>query len=205
MGLFNINGGFWKFMNRFLDVLLLNFLWLIFSLPIFTMGAATCAAFQVSLKMVDDQEGYVGKMFIKAFKENFKQGTLMGLITLPSIYALYLLWQIVIKADDINFLVILGVILGTAIVIAMNLYTYPMIARYDNSLKNIIKNSTGICIQYFKKTLILVVLVSIEVLMILWNKVTVFVGILIGPEFIIFTISAISMQIFRAIENSSVN
>lgn len=205
MGLFNINGGFWKFMNRFLDVLLLNFLWLIFSLPIFTMGAATCAAFQVSLKMVDEQEGYVSKMFIKAFKENFKQGTLMGLITLPSIYALYLLWQIVIKADDINFLVILGVILGTAIVIAMNLYTYPMIARYDNSLKNIIKNSTGICIQYFKKTLILVVLVGIEVLMILWNKVTVFVGILIGPEFIIFTISAISMQIFRAIENSSVN
>lgn len=192
-------------MNRFLDVLLLNFLWLIFSLPIFTMGAATCAAFQVSLKMVDEQEGYVSKMFIKAFKENFKQGTLMGLITLPSIYALYLLWQIVIKADDINFLVILGVILGTAIVIAMNLYTYPMIARYDNSLKNIIKNSTGICIQYFKKTLILVVLVGIEVLMILWNKVTVFVGILIGPEFIIFTISAISMQIFRAIENSSVN
>lgn len=205
MGLFNINGGFWKFMNRFLDVLLLNFLWLIFSLPIFTMGAATCAAFQVSLKMVDEQEGYVSKMFIKAFKENFKQGTLMGLITLPSIYALYILWQIVIKADDINFLVILGVILGTAIVIAMNLYTYPMIARYDNSLKNIIKNSTGICIQYFKKTLILVVLVGIEVLMILWNKVTVFVGILIGPEFIIFTISAISMQIFRAIENSSVN
>lgn len=192
-------------MNRFLDVLLLNFLWLIFSLPIFTMGAATCAAFQVSLKMVDEQEGYVSKMFIKAFKENFKQGTIMGLITLPSIYALYILWQIVIKADDINFLVILGVILGTAIVIAMNLYTYPMIARYDNSLKNIIKNSTGICIQYFKKTLILVVLVGIEVLMILWNKVTVFVGILIGPEFIIFTISAISMQIFRAIENSSVN
>ena len=44
-------------------------------MPIFTIGSTTCAAFSVTLKMVDDEEGYVGKMFIKAFKENLKQAS----------------------------------------------------------------------------------------------------------------------------------
>ena len=77
MALFNMNSGFFKFINRLLDVLFLNFLWIICSLPIVTIGAATCAAFSISLKMVDDEEGYIGKAFFKEFKKNFKQGTLM--------------------------------------------------------------------------------------------------------------------------------
>ena len=94
MALFNMNSGFFKFINRLLDVLFLNFLWIICSLPIVTIGAATCAAFSISLKMVDDEEGYIGKAFFKEFKKNFKQGTLMWMITAPCIYILYLLWHV---------------------------------------------------------------------------------------------------------------
>lgn len=200
MGIFNINSGFSKFVNRLLDVLFLNLLWILFSLPIFTIGAATCAAFSVTLKMVDDEEGYVGKMFINAFKENFKQASLMWLITAPCIYVLYLEWQVVLKLDDISALVIIGAIFSTAFVIAMNLYTYPLIARYENSLKNMIKNSFGICMTYFGRTLFLWFLIALEVLIIFWNNWTLLVGILIGPEFIIFTVSGISKRIFQQID-----
>ena len=200
MGIFNINSGFSKFVNRLLDVLFLNLLWILFSMPIFTIGAATCAAFSVTLKMVDDEEGYVGKMFIKAFKENFKQASLMWLITAPCIYVLYLEWQVVLKLDDISAIVIIGAIFSTAFVIAMNLYTYPLIARYENSLKNMIKNSFGICMTYFGRTLFLCFLIALEVLIIFWNNWTLLVGILIGPEFIIFTVSGISKRIFQQID-----
>ena len=73
MALFNMNSGFFKFINRLLDVLFLNFLWIICSLPIVTIGAATCAAFSISLKMVDDEEGYIGKSFFKEFKKNLSR------------------------------------------------------------------------------------------------------------------------------------
>lgn len=69
MALFNMNSGFFKFINRLLDVLFLNFLWIICSLPIVTIGAATCAAFSISLKMVDDEEGYIGKAFLRNLKK----------------------------------------------------------------------------------------------------------------------------------------
>lgn len=200
MGLFNINGGFAKFMNRAIDVFILSILWLVFSLPLVTIGASTCAAYYVSLKMVDDEEGYIAKDFIKGFKTNFRQGTIVWAFTAPCIYVVYLMWQVVIKSDDINFIVIVGAILFTALVIACFLYTYPMIARYENSLPKIIRNSIGICIQYFKRTVIVIVLVAIEVVIISWNKWTLLVGLLIGPDFIIFTISAFAKRIFLDLE-----
>lgn len=202
MALFNINSGFFKFINRLLDVLFINLLWIICSLPIVTIGASTCAAFSITLKMVDDEEGYIGKTFFKAFKQNFKQGTLMWLITAPCVYMLYLLWQMVIKSEDINAIVIIGVILLTAIAISINLYSYPLIARYENSLKKIIKNSFGICVQFFIKTLILIAVVAVEIIIIMWNRWTLLAGIIIGPEFIIYTISGVSKKIFLQIEKS---
>ena len=202
MALFNMNSGFFKFINRLLDVLFLNFLWIICSLPIVTIGAATCAAFSISLKMVDDEEGYIGKALFKEFKKKFKQGTLMWMITAPCIYILYLLWQLVIKSEDINVIVIIGVIFLTAIAISINLYSYPLIARYENSLRNIIKNSFGICLQYFVKTIILTVVVVIEIVIIMWNRWTLLAGIIIGPEFIIYTISGVSKKIFLQIEKN---
>ena len=200
MALFNINSSFFKFINKLLDVLLLNLLWILCSLPVVTIGAATCAAFSVTLKMVDDEEGYIVKPFFKYFKQNFKQGTLMWLVTAPQIYLLYLLWQLVFKSDDINAIVIIGVIFLTALSISMNIYSYPLIARYENSLKKIIKNSFGISIQYFGKTIILIAVIALEFFLILWNRWTLLVGIIIRPEFVIYTISGVSKKIFLQIE-----
>ena len=200
MALFNINSSFFKFINKLLDVLLLNLLWILCSLPVVTIGAATCAAFSVTLKMVDDEEGYIVKPFFKYFKQNFKQGTLMWIFTAPQIYLLYLLWQLVFKSNDINAIIIIGVIFLTALSISMNIYSYPLIARYENSLKKIIKNSFGISIQYFGKTIILIAVIALEFFLILWNRWTLLVGIIIGPEFVIYTISGVSKKIFLQIE-----
>jgi hypothetical protein len=53
---------------------------------------------------------------------------------------------------------------------------------------------------YFGRTLFLCFLIALEVLIIFWNNWTLLVGILIGPEFIIFTVSGISKRIFQQID-----
>ncbi len=197
-----MDSGFARFMNKAVDVFILNILWVVFSIPVVTIGAATCAAFSVTLKMVDDEEGYVAKMFIKAFKSNFKQSTIMWCITAPCIYLCYLIWQFIIKGDDVHFVIIIGAILFTAVAICVNLYTYAIIARYDNTLKKSILNSVVICMLYFWRTLMIVALVALELLLIFWNRWTMLAGILIGPEFIIYTISGVSKRIFQTIEKN---
>ena len=58
-------------MSRIFDMMCLNVLWLVCSLPIFTIGASTTAMYTVMLKVVKNEEGYIVKGFFKAFKENF--------------------------------------------------------------------------------------------------------------------------------------
>lgn len=196
MSIFNVNSGFARFMSRAVDVLELNILWVIFSLPVFTMGASTCAAYYVTLKLVDEEEGYIGKMFLKAFKDNFKQGTIMWFITAACGYLCYLIWQAISKGDDVNFIIIVGAIILTAIVVTVNFYTYPLLARYENTIKKSIMNSIVICTLYFGRTLITLAVTALEFVIIFWNKWTMLAGILIGPEFIIYTISGFAKKIF---------
>ena len=76
-----------------MDMLKLNFMWLLFSIPIVTIGAATVAAMSVALKMADDEEGYIGRSFVRAFRENWKKGTVLWVITVIAAYAVYLDFQ----------------------------------------------------------------------------------------------------------------
>ena len=64
-------------MSRIFDMMCLNVLWLVCSLPIFTIGASTTAMYTVMLKVVKNEEGYIVKGFFKAFKENFKKSTII--------------------------------------------------------------------------------------------------------------------------------
>ena len=64
------------------DLILLNILWLLCSVPFITIGASTTALYSVTLKMAANEEGYIIRGFWDAFKKSFKQSTLVWLILL---------------------------------------------------------------------------------------------------------------------------
>lgn len=72
MKFFSVDSPLYRFLSKLLDVIRLNFLWILFSIPLVTIGASTVAALSVALKMADDEEGYIGRSFLKAFRENWK-------------------------------------------------------------------------------------------------------------------------------------
>lgn len=198
MHFFSVDSGFYKFIVRFIDLVKLNFMWLLFSLPIITIGASTVAVYSVTLKMVDDEEGYICRSFIKAFKENWKQGTVLWIITAIASYAIYLDFELFRATDSIAFLII-GMISVVVVVFAL-MYSYPICARYENSLVKTIQNSMEIVRWYFLRSLLIIFLVCLEVAIFMFNKVLMIVGALIGPVFIIFTISAFSKRIFQELD-----
>lgn len=200
MGIFSTEGPLYKFISRLWDVIVLNFMWLLFSIPIVTIGASTVAAYTVALKMVDDEEGYIAKSFIKAFKENIKQGIILGLITLAAAYMVYLNFELfnAIETNPLPLLII-GIIASVVFIFSL-LYAFPLVARYENSLIRTLRNSLDISIRYIVRTLILIFIVVVELLVIYYNTTTLLIGFLIGPAFIIFTIAAFSKRIFQIIE-----
>ncbi|MHB8128039.1 MAG: YesL family protein [Mobilitalea sp.] len=203
MSFFSVDSPLYKFLSRLLDVIKLNFLWLLFSLPIVTIGASTVAACSVALKMVDEEEGYVGRAFVKAFKENFKQGILLGLLSIAAFYVVYLDLQLfhAIESNPLPLLII-GILASVYFAFSF-VYAFPLVARYQNSLINTLRNSMQISLKYFVRTLVLLVVLAFILALMVFNTTTIFFGILIGPAFIIFTISAFSLRVFQIIEKDT--
>jgi len=203
MKLFSVDGPLYNFFSRLLDMIKLNFLWMLFSLPIVTIGASTAAAFAVTLKMADEREGYIAKQFFTAFKENLKQGIPAGLLNLFFVYALYLDFQLfhVVEGNPIYFL-LLGIV-GSVMCFCYFIYTYALLARYDNTLLKTLKNSMDISVKYFGRTVMVAVVVAIEIIVFIFNSTTIFLGLLIGPAVIFLTISGPALYIFRDIERKS--
>ena len=81
-GLFNYDNPVWRFIGKLWDVLVVNILWIICSIPVVTAGASTTAMYYVTLKLARDEDGYTIRSFFKSFKENFKQATAIWLIFL---------------------------------------------------------------------------------------------------------------------------
>lgn len=200
MKFFSVESPLYKFLSKFLDVVKLNFFWILFSIPVVTAGASTVAAMSVALKMTDDEEGYIGKSFVKAFKENWKQGTLLWIITVVAVYAIYMDFQLFEAVDDNPIIFLIIGMVSVALAIVALLYSYPLAARYENTLINTIQNSINISRKYFGRTLLLVIVIAVEYIVFNFNKTMLFFGIIVGPGFMIFTIAAFSKRIFQVIE-----
>ncbi len=79
---FDLDSPLMSTLSKLADLIILNILVVICSLPLFTIGASLTAMHYVVLKMVRNEEGYIIKSFFKSFKQNFKQATIIWLILL---------------------------------------------------------------------------------------------------------------------------
>lgn len=200
MKFFSVESPLYKFMQSLWDILKLNFMWIIFCIPIVTIGGSTIAAFSVLLRMSEDQEGNVIKDFWKAFRENWKQGILIGLLPPICFEAVFLDFQLYNAVEKGGLGILIVGCFSAYIFIFCLIYVFPLLARYDNTVINSIKNSFRIGMKFFGRTFLLLVIIAVEVLIIFWNPTTKFVGALIGPACIMYTISGVAMHIFRKIE-----
>lgn len=201
MKFFNVDGPLYRFMSSLWDVVKLNILWMLFSLPIVTIGASTVAVFSVTNKMAEDTEGYVGRQFVKAFKENWKQGIPMGLLFMFCAYVVYLDFELYRVTDSMATLVF-GLIACVLFITAF-IYSFALLARYENTVINTIKNSIRITIKFFPRTIALVLFLALEILIFMFNNITLCFAVLIGPVCIMYTISGFAMYAFRRIESEN--
>ena len=140
----------------------LNLLWLLCSLPIFTLGAATTALYSVTLKMVREEEGNITRQFFKSFRENFKQSTvlwlillILGLCLVGDGYILIHLRSSSTGAPAVFWTLLLALIIGAAIAYAILLiYVFPLVASVYNTNLAMVKNALLIGTHYLFCTIL---------------------------------------------------
>ena len=80
--MFGIDSKFYEVVSKIADLVVVNLLFVLCSLPIITIGASTTALYGVTKKMAENREGYIFRNYFRLFKENFKQSTIMWIILL---------------------------------------------------------------------------------------------------------------------------
>lgn len=131
-----------RFMSNLGDLMLLNLLFLACCIPIVTIGPACTALCYVAREIAAGNAPHVRKTFFRAFRENFKQSLFVFLILLipVGLAATYLLMAASGGLDSIPALKYLC-ILGVVIISVVCSYAYPLLAHFDNTLGNTLKNA----------------------------------------------------------------
>ncbi|NSG23771.1 YesL family protein, partial [Blautia wexlerae] len=73
-------GWLFRFLDRLWDLIVLNVLFIITCIPLFTVGAAISALYTVTMKGVRKEDSYIVRSYLSAFKENFKKSTILWLL-----------------------------------------------------------------------------------------------------------------------------
>lgn len=81
-GIFSIDNPVMRVLIKFFDCICASILWLLFSLPIVTMGAAGAALYTTVYKYLRRGEDHLWGTFWTAFKENLRRSTLVWLVAL---------------------------------------------------------------------------------------------------------------------------
>lgn len=137
--LFDMDNPVWKYLGKIWDAIWLTILWLVCSLPIITIGASSTAVSYVALKVMKDEEGSLTKQFFLSFKKNFKQATIIWLVALLFTMVLAVNFWFYYQLDNTFSKVFMIVLIVLSAVFAMVMhYIFPVLAKFDNSTKNLL-------------------------------------------------------------------
>ncbi|MBD5490547.1 MAG: DUF624 domain-containing protein [Lachnospiraceae bacterium] len=147
-----------RVLNRVADLMILNFLMIICCIPIITAGAAFTAMHYVLLKIVRGEEGYLIRGFFKSFKANFKQATLLWLMMLL-VVAVYVGDCLIFNYSALEFpkALMIAVVAVAVLGLMMAVYVFPLQARFENSIKNTLKNALILAFANLPKTILMMV------------------------------------------------
>ena len=155
--LFNLNSRVMQGLAMVTNLVALNILWLICCVPIFTAGAATTALYHTIFQYHTHQDDEIFRPFFRAFRANFKQATLLWMLSLLAMGLL---------AFDLVYLLSWG--LGTAVLfllivcavflLGIQLHLFPLIARFDMNTKPLLRTSASLSILHLPTTLLALIL-----------------------------------------------
>lgn len=165
---FVIDNPFFDFMGEIGDWVGLNLLFVLTCLPVVTVGASLTALYKVMMKKHRDEAPYPALLYLRTFRQEWRQSTALWLILLAA--ALVLGFDILYVSGAWTqgngsglgagigryWNVGLGCLLFVWLMVFS--YVFPLQAWFDNSVGNTLKNAWRMALGYAPWTLVLVLL-----------------------------------------------
>lgn len=150
--LFDPEGAFARGMDLVGQLIWLNVLWLVCSLPVVTLGASAAALYRCVQQLQQGEEGHLTRRFFAAWRDNARRATGIWLILLALILLcaadLYFAggWSIVWRVLAVFGLQLIGMELT---------FVFPLLARYDNTWRNQMRNALLLAVGHLPRLLLI--------------------------------------------------
>lgn len=149
-------------LSRLFDLILLNVCFVIACIPGFTAGPAMAALYTVALRMADGEFGDTAKVFFSSFRKNFRDGVILWLILLFSaaffgtdLYIVYFVLPAEWALLQIPVWIMLFVVASEII------YVFPLLARYEQSIPQLLKNAVLLSLANVPLTVFIAVIAGV--------------------------------------------
>lgn len=140
--IFDVNNPFMLASERVLNLFVLNLLFVLFCLPLLTIGPAKIALYSCLQRLHEGRRtGFVGA-FLRAFKENIVQGGILGIIEM--LVVTFCLFDLYLLNNQKGFLVqglqslFIAILFLTILIFS---YVYPLVSRRLLTTKEALKTS----------------------------------------------------------------
>ncbi len=135
---FSVDSPFFQKLSTFADLVLLNVLTILCSLPVITAGAAGTALFYTVAKLRKG-DGGIFRSYFRCFKDNFRQATILWLILLVvgagACFCILMYYQAnlpILVGCSVLLLLVWGIVLS---------WLFPMLSRFCSTTFGALKNA----------------------------------------------------------------
>ena len=176
------------FLRRMFDLMVLNILWLLCCLPVFTFGPASSALARVMITLVRGGSEAVAKNFFIAFRRDFGRAVVLGLIGLAGLaIAVSDILFAVSLSGGMKILFLIVAVLVSSLVFSYLAYIFALHAFFENSIAGQIRNALSLAAASPMDTLAiwLCFAVPVAAILLLPRIVLVYIGFL----YILFGVS----------------
>ncbi len=170
---FNSDNGVMRALSKIFDMGLLTLIYLVFCIPIVTIGAATTSLYYVSAKVLRHNRSYVWREFWSSFKTNFVQSTIIWVITAVLMVLLCMNLWIVGGSGGGRGSYLVGAYLAILfIILCISCYVYPIISRFGTKLSQILRLSLYCAFRHFLHTILLLAVLAAAAALIYVGMIT---------------------------------
>lgn len=151
-----------RIVEKVVNLIKLNFIWLLFSIPVVTIGAANCALYEISVKIAKNEEGYIFRDFTTAFKQNWKGSFRIWLFYLfvgAGLHIDTVFWNN--TEGDLAVAMVVFTRILKVVWFLFILYTFPLITKIKNREGITIRNAALLVFKYLPASCYMILWIAI--------------------------------------------
>jgi len=187
-----------------MDYVKLGLVFLLFSIPGITAGAAAAAVMTVGMRIERKEAPVIFRPFWKAFKDNFRQGTLLTVLFMAVFGFLAADWYVLMQMESTLLIRILCALIFLLALLAggLALWVFPTLARFALTNRQIIHNAVIHLFARFPQTLLaLAAAVGGFILAALFPQAMPVITFFV-PAFVVWYMSRTCVKRFRKFDGS---